>query len=203
MRPVILCLYDISGNIARPWVEAGYEAVCVDLQAADDEPGITHIQADMLDWVPDKALVERVAFVAAWPPCNDVAVSGSRWMAGKGLGALANAIKLFDKAAFWCEWFEVPYLIENPVSTISTYWRKPDHKFHPCHYSGYHHEDDYTKETWLWTGGGFRMPPPAMPLFVEPDTTRIHHMPPGEERANLRSATPMGFARAVFEYNGI
>ena len=122
-------------------------------------------------------------------------------MAGKGLKALAHSVSLFERAAFWCEWFCVPYMIENPVSTISTYWREPDYKFHPCHYAGHCGEDDYTKETWLWTGGGFVMPPRDMPLFVEPDTTRIHHQPPGEKRANIRSATPMGFARAVYEAN--
>ena len=48
------------------------------------------------------------------------------------------------------------------------------------------------------------MPPrkPAGDLFSGPDTTYIHHQPPGDERANIRSATPRGFARAVFEANG-
>lgn len=30
---------------------------------------------------------------------------------------------------------------------------------------------------------------------------RIHKAPPGVDRANFRSATPRGFARAVFEAN--
>ena len=30
---------------------------------------------------------------------------------------------------------------------------------------------------------------------------RIHECPPSDERANIRSATPMGFARAVFLSN--
>lgn len=34
----------------------------------------------------------------------------------------------------------------------------------------------------------------------EPDD-RIHKCPPGPERHNIRSATPLGFARAVFEAN--
>lgn len=34
----------------------------------------------------------------------------------------------------------------------------------------------------------------------EPDD-RIHKAPPGPARADFRSATPMGFARAVFEAN--
>lgn len=35
----------------------------------------------------------------------------------------------------------------------------------------------------------------------EPDD-RIHKCPPGPERGNIRSATPMGFAEAVFRANG-
>jgi len=46
------------------------------------------------------------------------------------------------------------------------------------------------------------MPPRRMhDLFEEPDTKYIHHQPPGPERANIRSATPMGFAKAVFQAN--
>jgi hypothetical protein len=93
-------------------------------------------------------------------------------------------------------------MIENPMSTISTYWRPPDHKFHPCQYAGYHLDDNYTKETWLWTGGGFIMPPMDMPLDLEIDETYIHYQSPGEERANIRSATPIGFSKAVFQQHG-
>ncbi len=201
MKPVILSLFDLTGNMVRPWVESGeYDAVCVDIQDADDEPGIKHIKADINEWIPDRDLVDRVKFISAFVPCTHLSVSGARWMKGKGLGALSESIKLFAKAAFWGEWFGVPYLIENPVSTISTYWREPDYKFHPCHYSGYHEDDHYTKETCLWTGNGFVMPPRDMLLF-DPDVTRIHYASPGDERANFRSATPMGFAKAVFESN--
>jgi hypothetical protein len=34
----------------------------------------------------------------------------------------------------------------------------------------------------------------------QPDD-RIHKCPPGPERANIRSATPLGFAKAVFLAN--
>jgi len=59
--------------------------------------------------------------------------------------------------------------------------------------------DTYTKKTCLWTGGGFKMPEKRS---VEPtEGSKMHLMPPSENRANLRSATPMGFAQAVFEAN--
>jgi hypothetical protein len=31
--------------------------------------------------------------------------------------------------------------------------------------------------------------------------SKMHLLPPSDDRANLRSATPMGFARAVFAFN--
>jgi hypothetical protein len=95
-----------------------------------------------------------------------------------------------------------PYMIENPVSVISTLWRKPDHIFHPWHYSGYAEEDHYTKKTCLWVGNGFRMPElNSLGVEYDIDERRIWWQSPGEERAKNRSLTPIGFARAVFEAN--
>lgn len=203
-----VALYCRSPNMAQPWLEAGHTAVLVDLQHPEGESReeawngtLVRIGADMLSWVPPRWLAkDEVAFLAAFPPCDHMAVSGARWFAGKGLGKLAHSIQLFDRAAFWAEWFEAPYLIENPVSTISTYWRKPDHKFHPWHFSAIEPADGYTKKTCLWTGNGFRMPAPQIADGVEPDD-RIHKAPPSPDRANFRAETPLGFARAVYAEN--
>lgn len=119
---------------------------------------------------------------------------------GKGLRKLAESIELFAIAAEWAEMSGAPYLIENPVSTISTYWRRPDHTFHPWHFTRWHDGDCYTKKTCLWTGGGFVMPPAAACPECDPDD-RIHKAPPSADRKRFRSATPLGFARAVFNAN--
>jgi len=187
----VISLFDYTGNMIKPWVDAGYDGHCVDIRNGDD----------IFDWVPPRHVVEQgVVFMSAFPPCDHLAVSGARWFRGKGLGKLVDSIRLFERAAFWCEWFGAPYMIENPVSTISTYWRPPDYTFHPYQYTGFELEDNYTKKTCLWTGNGFVMPEPAMAHMDEPDD-RIHKAVPGPERADFRSATPMGFARAVFEAN--
>jgi hypothetical protein len=127
-------------------------------------------------------------------------VSGARWFSGKGLYALADSIALFARSAELLEATGAPYLIENPVSTISSYWRKPDHTFHPFMFTGFEPADNYTKKTCLWTGGGFVMPP-ANQADLGPPDDRIHKAAPGDERADFRSATPAGFARAVFLAN--
>lgn len=149
------------------------------------------VGADMLEWLPPR---ENVTFAAFFPPCTDVAVSGARWFKDKGIGALINALRLFEISVKLAEWTQAPYMIENPVSTISTYWRKPDYMFDPCDYG-----DPYTKKTCLWVGNGFKMPWKSR---VEPiKGSKMHLIPPCSERANMRSKTPEGFARAVFEAN--
>ena len=205
MRTVV-ALFSKSDTIVRPWVDAGYHGVLVDLQheaGEHTEGSITRIGADMTTWVPPKWLAaSEVAFVAAFPPCDHLAVSGARWFAGKGLAKLQQSIGLFERATFWADWFGAPYLIENPVSTISSYWRKPDHKFHPWQFSGFCEADAYTKKTCLWTGNGFVMPRPFHAEGVQPDD-RIHKAPPSPDRANFRSATPAGFSQAVYEANNL
>lgn len=45
------------------------------------------------------------------------------------------------------------------------------------------------------------MPDRQMDESLGPPDDRIHKCPPSAERANIRSATPRGFALAVFEAN--
>lgn len=179
--------------MVRPWADAGFRCYCVDIAHSEDSDhqNIVKIASDVRDWLPPRG---NIVFAAFFPPCTHLAVSGARWFAGKGLGALRDSVDLFHWSARIAEWCEAPYLIENPVSTISTYWRKPDHTFDPCDYG-----DPWTKKTCLWTGGGFRMP---QKFPVEPTQgSRMHLLPPSDDRADLRSETPPGFARAVFEAN--
>jgi len=191
MSGLVLSLFDLTGNMVKPWKEAGYETLCVDIQRDG---------TDILRWLPPRTDY-RIVF--AFPPCTDFAVSGARWFKDKGLAGLASAIELVERARDICEWSGAPWMLENPVGTLSTYWRKPDHTFHPSDFTAFELADNYTKKTCLWTGGGFVMPQrAALPGLSAPDD-RIHKAPPGPERANFRSATPMGFARAVFEANHV
>lgn len=209
MNQVVISLFDYTGNMVRPWLEAGYEAWIVDLQhpQAYDNGGVTiEGRLHKVHWDLTRPWLcpvprERIAFVSAFPPCDHLAVSGARWFQGKGLRALACGIEMFATASEFCEWSGAPYLIENPVSSISSYWRKPDYIFSPHQFTGWAAEDNYSKRTCLWTGNGFRMPPVfSLDGLPKPDD-RIHRCPPGAERHNIRSATSAGFSRAVFESN--
>ena len=192
----IVSLFDYTGNMVLPWAEAGHQCECYDIQHPPGlSPGphknITFVGADLRDAKP---FLHDVKILFAFPPCDHLAVSGARWFQGKGLRALSSAIELFAVATECAAVAGAPYMIENPVSTISTYWRKPDHKFDPCDYG-----DPYTKKTCLWTGNGFIMP---VKQPVEPtEGSKMHFVSPGPNRAAIRSETPMGFARAVFAAN--
>jgi len=168
--------------------------MAVDLQHAPGitiNDGIEYHGADILEWLPP---LGKYKFAMAFPPCTDLAVSGARWFKDKGLYALAGSLKLVRRCVDICEWTGAPYFVENPVSTLSSYWRQPDYTFDPCDYG-----DPYTKKTCLWVGGGF-----SMPEFCRVDPvmgSKMHRLPPSEDRANKRSETPMGFSRQIFAAN--
>ena len=208
-KNVCIFLFDVTGIMAKPWLDAGFECHIVDIDhpVAYETGGVTsdgrlhRVHADLSKpWLPPVDR-ERIAFVAAFPPCDHLAVSGARWFKGKGLRRLSHSIDMFATAAEFCEWAGAPYMIENPVSTISSYWRKPDYTFSPHHFTWYNMGDNYTKKTCIWSGNGFVMPDQKRAdLIGEPDD-RIHKCPPSADRASIRSATPLGFARAVYYAN--
>lgn len=208
--PVAIFLCDYTGVMAEPWLEAECEAVLVDPQhpAGVTRDGRTVRMGATIEQA-GQALggylrSGRVVFVAGFPPCTDVSLSGTRWWAAKRAADpyfQAKAARVAEQCRTIGDLSGAPWLFENPASAFSRIFGPPSHKFHPHHFTGWEPADNYRKETWLWTGNGFVMPSPWKdPALGDPDE-RIHRAPPGPERANFRSATPRGFARAVFDAN--
>jgi hypothetical protein len=210
MKKVIISLCDYTGIMVKPWVDAGYYAVLVDPQHEKHSVSgnIERLPMTVLEAMPRLGEIMRtmrVCFVAGFPPCTDVAVSGSRWFADKA----AKDKQFQAKAALVAKQCRsagvmsgAPCFFENPVSVFSSIFGKPDYTFNPCDYTGYCAEDNYTKKTCLWADNGFELPPACRDESLGVPDDRIHKAPPGPERANFRSATPRGFARAVFEMYG-
>lgn len=199
---LVLSLFDRTGNMVRPWAEAGYDCIAVDIQTDGvrvEEVGsgtIRYVEADITEYIPPRAEYQ-IAF--AFPPCTNLAVSGARWFQEKGIDGLSNGLQLVERARRMLEWTGAPWMLENPVSVISSYWREPDYTFHPYEYDGFTDQDNaYSKKTCLWTSDGFTMPDSA-PADEYDD--RIHQLGPSKERGDIRAETPLGFARAVFEAN--
>lgn len=201
MSGVVLSLCDRTGVMVQPWLDAGHECWIVDMQhpaGVQQEGNLLRIGADVRRFHPDGV---EFAAVFAFPPCTDLAISGARWFRDKGLPALIEGLQVVQACREICEASGAPWLLENPVGVLSTYWRPPDHTFDPCDYGGYLDPpgDTYRKKTCLWTGGEFVMPPakPVQPIGPSP----IHWASPGPDRGDRRSVTPEGFARAVYEFN--
>lgn len=209
MSPVVISLCDLTGHMVAPWVEAGYRAVLVDPQhiISRHEGAVLKIASTVHDAMPElSALIQSgdVAAVFGFPPCTDMAVSGARWFAAKRATDpmfQAKAVAVAEQCRTIGQLSGARWFVENPVSVLSRVFGKATHTFDPCDYTALEPADNYTKRTCLWSGGGFVMPAPQRdPSLPAPDD-RIHKAAPGPERENFRSATPLGFARAVFDVN--
>jgi len=223
-------LFDYTGIMAKPWIDAGYECWCFDGQhprgiARDGnhvrvglyiEPGSKlHFAKRIYEMVGP-----GVEFVFGFPECTDLTNAGAKHFEGKrefNLLFQAEAIELADLVRVVGNIYGCMWAFENPKGAISTQYRKYDFRFHPCEYGGYLPEDDkhpiypdiypgqdaYNKDTCIWSGNGFKEPKRKK---VEP----IHKDNPGWKMCggkslktkNIRSATPRGFSLAVFDANG-
>lgn len=217
MKKTAIFLCDITGAMGEPWLEAGYHIILIDpqhptgvtVEIAENGATITkigHVIDHIVTWAVIRSVIQsdHVVFVAGFPPCTDLAVSGARWFESKREADPAFQFKAMH-VVWQCqmigEMSGAPWFAENPVSQISSLWRKPDYSFNPHDFTGHCAEDNYTKKTCLWTGGGFVMPESFRDETLGVPDDRIHKAAPGAERANFRSATPKGFAKAVFLAN--
>lgn len=207
-RNVYVGLCELTGNMAQPWLDMGHTAILIDPQHPKGVKMRDHMTMTIgakidsrVAWGVLRTLAEGAdaVFMAAFPPCTDLAVSGAghfEHKAQRDAGYLAKAMEIVHQCIAIGELLGCPYLVENPVSTIATLWREPDHSFNPCDYTAYEAEDNYTKRTMLWTGGGFIMPEARRLDGLDDPVDRTHQIS-GVNRKNERSATPKGFARAV------
>ena len=234
MRKAIF-LFDYTGIMAKPWADAGYLCYCFDGQHPKGVSKSAHenilsvgmwfsneVTGDVSGLDAEKVLAitgDDVSFVFGFPECTHLAVSGAAHFAKKRDAnpffqdeamVLVNLTKLIgDKLG--CAW-----ALENPVSVISSKWRKPDFSFHPYEYGGYLPANDihptypeyikprdaYPKKTCIWHGNGF-VKPVVKHVDCGPGYSDQHKKLGGKslKTKNIRSATPRGFARAVFEAN--
>lgn len=132
MKVLVAC--EFSGIVREAFAARGHDAWSCDLLPTE-KPG-QHIQGDALDILDD-----GWDLMIAHPPCTHLAVSGARWFKDKqkeqcdAVGffmALINA--QIDKIA-----------VENPVSIMSTRYRKPDQIIQPWQFG-----HDASKKTCLW-----------------------------------------------------
>ena len=134
--------------------------------------------------------------IIAHPPCTELCVSGQRWFTEgrKSYDLQRKAIAFFYRFVMAdCD----RIAIENPVSVMSTAYRKPDCIINPFQFG--HPEQ---KKTCLWLKGLEPLKPTddvydyMMTLPVK-ERTRIHWL--GSNHGKERSKTYPGIAKAMAE----
>ena len=178
MRVLIAC--EFSGVVRDAFIRGGAEAMSCDLLPTE-VPG-PHYQGDVRD-----VLNYPWDLMIAHPPCTDLSVSGARHFEAKRLdGRQQASVSFFMMLAK----ADIPQIaIENPVSVMSSLWRKPDQVIQPYQFG--HGE---TKATCLWLKGLPKLRPTNI---VEGREQRVHRMPPSPDRWKERSRTYQGIADAM------
>jgi len=182
MRVLVAC--EFSGIVRDAFLAAGHNAISVDLLPTE-RPG-PHIEGNVLDVLNEGWADLMIAF----PPCTHLAVSGARWFAGKQAEQREALEFVFRLATA-----PIPRIaIENPVSILSSRWRKPDQIIHPWMFG--HGE---TKATCLWLQNLPMLRPTDV---VDGRTPRVHYASPGPDRWKERSRTLPGIAAAMADQWG-
>ena len=184
---LVLVACEESQAVTKEMRRLGHEAYSCDIQECSGGHPEWHVQQDVIPLLKDKW-----DMIIAFPPCTDLAVSGARWFAEKKAdGRQQKSIEFFMKFVNAnCEHIA----IENPVGIMSTIYRKPDQIIQPWQFG--HGE---TKSTCLWLKG---LPLLRPTKIVKERNHNIWLMPPGPERAKLRSKTFPGIAHAMAQQWG-
>lgn len=185
---VIISLFDYSGNWPSFYKEAGYDVYSLDIKNG----------MDILD-IDRSDLPDNVYGILAAPPCTDFASSGAQyWKVKDEDGRTAHSLALIDKTLEIVSWYQDLkfWALENPVGRLQKLrpalgapWY-----FNPCDFG-----DPYTKKTGLW--GNFNRDMVKTPVAPDPNSWIMKLGGKSERTKELRSMTPLGFAKAFFTAN--
>jgi hypothetical protein len=178
MKILIACEY--SGRVRDAFIARGHDAMSCDLLPTDALG--PHYQGDVFDIIND-----GWDLMIAHPPCTHLAVSGARHFAAKQASGVQQ-----EALAFVGRLLAAPIsciALENPVSIISSHFRKPDQIIQPWMFG--HGE---TKATCLWLKGLPKLTPTNIVAGRE---ARVHRLPPTPDRWKIRSTIYQGIADAM------
>ena len=173
---LILDLCSGSGEWSRPYREAGYDVLQVDLPT----------DVRLIQYQP-----RDVHGILAAPPCTVFSRAGG-WVS-RTEDEIKLALSVVDaclrfvsiyRPKWWC--------LENPKGTLVKYLGPPTYSFDPCDFG-----DAYTKRTYLW--GQFTKPVKA-PVVARGSITGQKGCGWAGTRRE-RAKTPAGFARAFYLAN--
>lgn len=205
VRVLVAC--EESQAVCKAFRELGHEAYSCDILDCSGGHPEWHIKGDVTN-----LLKEHWDLIIAFPPCTDLAVSGARHFKRKiADGSQQKSIDFFMLFANAnCE----RIAIENPVSIMSTKWRKPDQIIQP-----YQFGHEAKKTTCLWLKGLPKLKPTKIvgegEFYISPNGAKMakwSHDPVdkngkkiaynSKEIKILRSKTFPGVAKAMAEQWG-
>lgn len=136
MRVLVAC--EESQAVCKAFRELGHEAYSCDILPCSGGHPEWHLQEDVIP-----LLEQKWDLIVAFPPCTDLAVSGTRHFAKKiANGSQQKSIDFFMKFAnAKCD----NIAIENPIGIMSSKWRKPNQIIQP-----YMFGHPAKKSTCLW-----------------------------------------------------
>jgi hypothetical protein len=182
MKVLIAC--EFSGIVRDAFIACGHDAISCDLLPS--EASGPHKQCDVRT-----ILGEQWDMMIAHPPCTHLAVSGARWFKNK-MSEQELALSFVGDLLFAKH---IPRIaLENPISIISSRFRKPDQIIQPWQFG--HPE---VKASCLWLKGLPKLRPTNI---VAGRTPRVHHAAPSPDRWKERSRTLIGIASAMADQWG-
>lgn len=197
----VLVACEYSGAVRRAFAAQGHTVLSVDLLPAEDgapgrweltpAPAGRHHVGPVEDILAESRELDWDLMVA-FPPCTHLAVSGARWFPAKRADGRQQAALEFVGLLLDAD---VPRIaLENPVSIISSHFRKPDQTVQPWQFGS-----GTVKRTCLWLKD--------LPLLTPTDIVdgreeRVWRMGPSPDRWRERSRTVPGIAQAMADQWG-
>ena len=199
MKVLVAC--EESQAVTIELRKLGHEAYSCDILPCSGGHPEWHIQGDVRP-----LLKQKWDMIIAHPPCTYLTNSGVTWLYNKdGSRYEKRWNDLADGGEFFRLFIDHPcskIAIENPIPhkyAVEIIGRKYDQIIHPWQFG--HPE---RKATCLWLKGLEPLKETdnrkaEMLLLPKNQQQRIHYMPPGPERAKMRSKTFPGIAKAMAE----
>lgn len=186
---IVLVGCEESQAVTIAFRNAGHEAYSCDVQDCSGGKQEWHLKMDVFEAI--KLLKPKKGIFM--PPCTHLAVSGAKhfWYKKQEQKEALEFVRALMNAPI------ESIAIENPVSIISTRIRKPDQIIQPYQFG--HME---RKTTCLWLKN-FPLLKHTKNVYAEmmklpyKEYAKVHSMPPGKDRAKLRSKTYTGIAEAM------
>lgn len=191
---LILIGCEESQAVTKEFRALGHEAYSCDIKASSGGFPEWHLQMDVFEAIKLKKWDMGIFF----PDCTYLTVSANKWykdqperksgtlVGEKRRDAREKAIEFF-MGLYNCG---IPMIaIENPIGVMSSRFRKPNQVLQPWMFG--HGE---TKATCLWLRN---LPNLSPTKIVEGREQKLHLLPPSKNRAELRSKTFTGIAKAM------